>query len=183
MNRDELHALLTLSGIEPVGVEKIRNGYWPAHENYNEIRNANPWWLVTLDEGQMTIGRRKKVINIDWSKTKRRGEVTSDDVTKDDVMVHAWNFGDAVKYLRAWRELPTVEAINVGIKEFNFDLPYKLKDAGLFFPETIVAQLIPIQTMLESLPEGTVIKILVRVIGDYYSIHIRYDKVSIDILP
>lgn len=110
MKYDEVKAIMLLAGLQFSGINKIPNGYWPSHHNYDEVREANPWWAVHIEgEGVITIGWRKKVIHIDWSQTSRRGEVTTDDVTKDDSLVHAWNMPDAVKYLRAFRELPIVD--------------------------------------------------------------------------
>lgn len=51
------------------------------------------------------LGWRKRVLEIDWSDTPVRGEVTSDEVTKADMMVHAWSYEKAIGYLGAWRKL------------------------------------------------------------------------------
>lgn len=118
MKREEVTALLLLAGITPIGITKITNAYWPMHRDYDEYREANPWWAITVEGGDITIGWRKRVISIDWKMTNRRGVVTKDDVTKDDTMVHAWSMGKAVEYLRAWRELPIIDVSTGRLKTY-----------------------------------------------------------------
>jgi len=61
-----------------------------------------PWWLVKTHLGLIEIGWRKRVISINWSDTKVKTIVTTDNVTKDENGVHAYSVEDAVKYLKAW---------------------------------------------------------------------------------
>jgi hypothetical protein len=57
-----------------------------------------PWFRVTTRIGHIEIGWRKRVINIDWSKTnvKKTGdELFPNAGTKGDSYVHAWSVADA----------------------------------------------------------------------------------------
>jgi hypothetical protein len=99
MTREEVRALFTLAGIGVRSEYRIVNEYYGDHPDYADISRAHPWWLVKTDCGLIKIGWRKRVINIDWSDTPVRVEVTADDVTKTDTMVHAWTIADAVRYL------------------------------------------------------------------------------------
>jgi len=82
----------------PIYVNEIPNGY--SNGPYWELF---PWFEVTTKVGIITIGWRKRVIEIDWEKT--RGTKGSDalfrneDVTKGDYMIHAWSVSDAKRYI------------------------------------------------------------------------------------
>lgn len=110
MKLAELTAIFLLARINVKAVVQIPNEYWP--ESYTKLREDNPWWKVTTDLGVIKIGWRKRVIEIDWSETNRRGLVTTDDVTKSDHMVHAYNHGDAVKYLSRVSRLEPIATEN-----------------------------------------------------------------------
>jgi hypothetical protein len=97
-----LRALFLLAGIEVQGLFELANGYWPDQPDYAELRRENPWWLVKTNFGMVRIGWRKRVINIDWEDTPVRAIVTTDDVTKDETMVHAYGYAKAVSHLQAW---------------------------------------------------------------------------------
>lgn len=101
MKEVEVRAIFTLAAVPVQEVYQIENGYWP--EAYADLRKANPWWLVKTPTGLVRIGRRKRVITIDWSDTPFRGIVTDDDVTKETYMVYACTLGNAVDYLSTWR--------------------------------------------------------------------------------
>lgn len=105
MNQSELYALLTLSGFPILGFKQIENQYWPDAPAYAEVIASSPWFVLDTEWGPVTIGWRKRVLSISWAKTNYRlldiNDVTSDETTKDHDMVHAWSYGDAVKYLEA----------------------------------------------------------------------------------
>lgn len=111
MKLEEVTLLFREAGFDVSNYKPIENQYWP--ESYTELRNANPWWLVTTQFGEVKIGWRKRVISIDWEKTLIRGEVTSDNVTKDSDLVHAYSMGDALEYLTELRRLADVHEIAV----------------------------------------------------------------------
>ncbi len=124
MKREEAESLFTLAGMKPETMWELPNGYWPRHANYQEIRDANPWWLVRTEFGLIKIGWRKKVVQIDWEDTKSRFMLTDDDVTKDESMVHAWTIPKALEYLIAFRTMATkqeaeVKALMSNAKDFS----------------------------------------------------------------
>lgn len=96
MKREVLNALLTLADIQAeAGIYETLNGYTKDR--------TDPWYLVMTKWGPIHIGWRKRVLAIDWTGTQVRTIVTTEDVTKDETMVHAWSLGKAVDYLSAWR--------------------------------------------------------------------------------
>lgn len=111
--RKETHAecvsMLTLAGISVDRAWELANGYWPDSPDYDDVRR--PWWLFQTPLGLIRIGRRKRVIEIDWSATKIRAVVTDEGVTKDETMVHAWGVEKAVTYLRSLRERATMATV------------------------------------------------------------------------
>ncbi len=103
MNEAQMRAIFLLSGIEIGSVFELANDYWPDKPDYAELRRESPWWLVRTASGLVKIGWRKRVIEIDWSDTALRLEVTPDDVTKDGSMVHAYSYAKAVEYMTELR--------------------------------------------------------------------------------
>ncbi len=106
MSEEEMRALFLLAGMTVERAHKLANGYWPDCERYAELRASHPWWLVQVPNvGLIKIGWRKRVINIDWTDTLVREEVTKDATTQEKTMVHAWGYGKAVEYLGTLKEL------------------------------------------------------------------------------
>lgn len=69
-----------------------------------EYALKSPWFLVEVEHaGWVKLGWRKRVIDIDWGRTDIRVVVTEDQVTKDETMVHAWDYAKAIEYLSALR--------------------------------------------------------------------------------
>lgn len=95
MDRTDLDAILHLAGIKPLGVWETLNGYSKSRED--------PWYLVQTPWGMLHMGWRKRVMEIDWTQTTIRVEITQDDTTKDPCYVHAWSKARAAVYLRDWR--------------------------------------------------------------------------------
>lgn len=136
MTLDQVYAIFELAGLKESirGVTQITNEYWPNHPNYDQVRNENPWYSVSLTFGTVVIGWRKRVINISWKDSKYRGEITSDDVTKSDTHVHAYRLGDAVKYLSNLQSLPVVEGPGAVVKEYrSVGREQVLKDLNVVF--------------------------------------------------
>lgn len=83
----------------------IPNEYCHDIENCTICAN---WFLVNTKWGNIKIGWRKRVINIDWSdfKKKPNGHKLFDDekVTVDDSSVHAWGWEKCVEYLEKLRK-------------------------------------------------------------------------------
>ena len=106
MQEAKVKALFLLAGFTIKKTHRLENKYWPLNEHYAQIRAENPWWLVETEFGMIEIGSRKRVYSIDWSSTSYRGEVTSDDTTQTESLVHAWTMPKALEYLtRLHREL------------------------------------------------------------------------------
>jgi hypothetical protein len=101
MTEEQARAIFLLAGIEVKKIHRLENKYWP--EAYVEQRKNSPWWLAMTELGAIEIGWRKRVISINWEDTPIRAVVTESDVTKDDVMAHAYSYSDAVAYLNQWR--------------------------------------------------------------------------------
>ena len=64
-----------------------------------------PWFVVTTPVGPITIGWRKRVIEINWNEVplaQSSGYLfPNEDVTKDDKMIHAWSLEKAKEYIAA----------------------------------------------------------------------------------
>lgn len=97
--REQILALFALSFIRVLGVWELPNDYWPEHADYAEVRNNSPWFLVKTNKGLIKIGWRKRVLSIDWSDTSIRTIVTEEKVTKNESLVHAWDYRKALEYL------------------------------------------------------------------------------------
>jgi hypothetical protein len=110
MKIEEVKALFLLAGIEVQETRQLPNGYWPDHPDYAEIRRNEPWWMIVTPFGLIEIGWRKRVIEISWVGTAFRQIVTEKQVTKSEVMVHAWSFIEALEYLTTFRRAMTVFA-------------------------------------------------------------------------
>jgi hypothetical protein len=97
VTEEQAQAIFLLAGITVVRAHKIENGYWPYA--YLEERKRSPWWLLESNIGIVIIGWRKRVISIDWTSVAVRQVITEDDVTKDEMSVHAYSYAKAVEYL------------------------------------------------------------------------------------
>lgn len=100
--REETESILSLSGLRPSAMWELANQYWPDSPEYDDARH--PWWLARTSLGLIQIGRRKRVIAIDWRSTEVRAIVTEDQVTKEETMVHAYTTAKAVEYLTRLRQ-------------------------------------------------------------------------------
>lgn len=84
---------------QPIHVKEIPNGYWG---NAYWARHL-PWFEITTYKGIITIGWRKRVINIDWSKSDIKIEskelFPDENVTKFDQTIHAHNLSKAKEYI------------------------------------------------------------------------------------
>ena len=109
MKLEEVTKIFAGTGFTVSKFAPIENQYWPSA--YTELREANPWWLVTTEFGVIKIGWRKRVISIHWDETLIRGQVTPHDVTKDSDMVHAYTEAAATEYLTELRHLADVHEI------------------------------------------------------------------------
>ena len=105
--RADLPALFEKAGLLPIYIEEIPNEY--TTEGWE-----TPWALVTTSFGHIKIGWRKRVLLIDWSRTrieKSGAELfPNETVTKGGgageykreqySYIHAWGYEKAVEYLK-----------------------------------------------------------------------------------
>lgn len=99
--KEKLLSLFKLAGIKVACHWNIENGYGG---------DAADWLLVRTEIGLIEIGWRKRVISIDWSDTGIQYFI-EDDVTKNEHSCHAWNYENAIKYLKGLKNYK-VEAPN-----------------------------------------------------------------------
>lgn len=103
-NEAQVRAMFLLANIDVLAVEAINNEYSPS------LIDTVPWFKVLTPIGTIKLGNRKRVINIDWTDTDVRHDVTDDHVTKSETHVHAWSVGKAVNYLIALEHYVTMRA-------------------------------------------------------------------------
>ena len=111
LSEKELSALFTLAGIEILRKWPIQNQYWGTSDE--DMPNPHCGWLVKTPAGLIEIGWRKRVMSIDWSDTNVRAEVTKDEVTKDEHLVHAYTEEKALEYLKELRRQMTIACLPV----------------------------------------------------------------------
>lgn len=95
---DETEELKNLFNGEAIYTQKIDNKY--SDQGYFKFRR---WLKVTTRKGIIIIGWRKRVINIDWSRSDIKKTAydlfPDEDVTKDDYYIHAWGINKAKEYI------------------------------------------------------------------------------------
>ena len=101
-SKDDAEALFRLAGFEVFTSWELVNQYWPTSE---APWPTGSWWLVQTDIGLIRVGWRKRVLEIDWTNTGFDADVTTDKVTKEPRIVHAWSNAKAVEYLTELRTL------------------------------------------------------------------------------
>lgn len=104
-SRAETDAIVKLAGFTISHVWELTNQYWGDSPMNDDVRT--PWWLVMTEIGPIRIGRRKRVIEIEWDACAVRAIVTDDEVTKKTTLVHAWTVEKAITYLKELRRAAT----------------------------------------------------------------------------
>lgn len=109
---------------KPLSIKRLPNGYCGDGDGVDrsdrcEICAASPWWEVDFKNvGPITIGWRKRVIEINWLSTGRKiSGVTDDEVTKSETMVHAYGYSRALEYLTTALHLLRVQKRDETAKE------------------------------------------------------------------
>ena len=92
-------SLFAQAGFEWVQFQPAENGYWGHQQPW-----AFSWFEVKTPWGFIQIGKRKRVISLDWSRLGVE-YLVPDDVTKGPTHAHAWSHEKAVEYLTALRLL------------------------------------------------------------------------------
>lgn len=93
----KLHALFLLADIPILQIAMVPNGYLP--EDYYARRRAHPWFEVSTYMGVITLGWRKRVLEISWKNIPVDDIITQDNVDKGHRFVHALSYGAAAMYL------------------------------------------------------------------------------------
>lgn len=94
--------IFSAAGIEVMEMRAIENQYWPKAL----LQHGAPWFLTKTKIGTITIGRRKRVIGIQWDMDcLNASEIFSaENVTKGKNYIHAWSEAEAIEYLTTLRE-------------------------------------------------------------------------------
>lgn len=106
----KFQAVFLLAGLTPATFKPIPNGYCS-----QKCCEHLPWYEVETMKGTIIIGWRKRVINIDWSKTGNKiapEKWGKDKVvpTREETFIHAWGYSAAVEYLNVLASIwPHVE--------------------------------------------------------------------------
>ena len=84
---------------QPIFVETIPNGYCSSY-----CCKYRPWFVVTTVKGRITIGWRKRVIEINWTDSTIDQSASElfpgEDVTKTEKLIHAWGYEKAKYYIQ-----------------------------------------------------------------------------------
>lgn len=98
MKEANLKALLSCFD-SPIFWEEIPNQY--TNQPHGIV---DPWLVVTTHIGRITIGKRKRVLSIEWGDT--RGTLSAGELFKDesttmfDKCIHAWTIEQAKTYIQ-----------------------------------------------------------------------------------
>lgn len=98
---EQIQNVFKIAGFDHVIFNAIPNSYYREKSYY-----ASPWYKVETPFGNITIGWRKRVLEISWKESGRNlADFFTDDVTKGPDYIHAWGYSKAVEYLTKLREL------------------------------------------------------------------------------
>lgn len=98
MFEDETEELKNLFNGEAIYTKQIEN-------QYSDLGSFKfrKWLEVTTRKGIIIIGWRKRVINVDWSRSDIKKTAyylfPSENVTKGDYYIHAWGINKAKEYI------------------------------------------------------------------------------------
>ena len=98
----ETHAEFT-DAFQKAGVKIITMREIP--NEYGSVRYNGPWYQMSTDFGELKVGWRKRVIEIDYSKIKLPVGLklstlfVGEQTTVDEIVVHCWGYDKLVDYL------------------------------------------------------------------------------------
>jgi hypothetical protein len=97
-SREFFTEVFTGAGFKNLVMNEIPNEYCPCEA-------CGPWFLAKIPAGDLKIGWRKRVINIDWKGTGKALPTLfeSEEVTRGDDHIHAWGKEKAIEYLAKLR--------------------------------------------------------------------------------
>jgi hypothetical protein len=67
INEELVKSMFVATGFKVSKVYVLENKYWPFNNAYLDIRAKNPWFLLKTQFGLIEVGRRKRVIQLDWT--------------------------------------------------------------------------------------------------------------------
>lgn len=96
--KQQRESILSCFPETPIFVKEIPNQY----DNFAGVHI--PWYEVTSRIGVIVIGFRKRVVNIDWSKSnvcfKANDIFPKEGTTKNEHSIHAWDYLKVAEYLK-----------------------------------------------------------------------------------
>jgi hypothetical protein len=92
-------SLFELAGFTVKRIHTLANEYYGGSPRSLPYAAVAPWFLVQTTLGDIKIGPRKRVFNIEWHTTELREEITEDYTTKGDIYVHARTVAKISEYL------------------------------------------------------------------------------------
>lgn len=106
LTRAELDAAITLAGIKACRVEEVQNGY--------DRDDPSPWFVIFTPEGQLRVGPRKRVIELNWVLTNRRTylgprEGPFSKSTSETILIHLDSKFELAQYLEKWLQAKPAE--------------------------------------------------------------------------
>lgn len=97
-NIQKMLQLFKDAGFKSIHHEIIENQYSGDAGFYND-----PWLIVTTPKGRITIGWRKRVINLDWSDSDIKADgnelFKGEKTTTGKNYIHCWSYDKAIEYL------------------------------------------------------------------------------------
>lgn len=87
--------------------------FQPIPNEYDTWEGYAPWFIINTPDGDIKIGWRKRVINIEWLDTYKQFSNTfeNEDVTRgfgkygdNNRFIHAWGIEKCIEYLKAAKE-------------------------------------------------------------------------------
>lgn len=112
------HEIVRDTSKDGAGYVERRSNKEDPHQTVNVVRawmddhrwrHERPAYLIKTPFGLLQITERKRVIDLNWSETRIRCVVTTDDTTKSDTNVHAWDREALSRYLITWKEKADVQ--------------------------------------------------------------------------
>ncbi len=106
MKSNEVKSLFTVAGFEVLEMKALVDGYnyHPDDGRFTQTLPRCAWWFVKTTYGWIEFGERKSVFSIDWKDTGlSAADLTTDHVTRDEFLIHAWTNIKALEYLQSLR--------------------------------------------------------------------------------
>lgn len=100
LSEEQATSMMKLAGFTFTKVYELVSGYWP--KAYNPAPTGS-WWLFLTPYGPVTLGCRKRVMEIDWSGTGERIDLERHEsekwITIGDTYAHVYDIPTAIRDL------------------------------------------------------------------------------------